>query len=249
MSEFADRRVLVTGGTSGIGRSIAETFAGEGAHVVISGRNIERGAEVVDRILVAGGRATFVEVELSEGWRAVERLAREAVAAAGPIDILVNNAAIMPGAQSLLEATETQIQNVLMVNVTVPFLLTAALVPTMIEQGRGAIVNIGSISGARGTPVGAVYGASKAALHSLTMSWAAELAAKGVRVNAVVPGPTITDSNTRMHEHFRKLSADYPAGQAGTAADVADAVMFLAGDRARHIHGIRLPVDGGALTR
>ncbi|XUL90320.1 SDR family NAD(P)-dependent oxidoreductase [Streptomyces galilaeus] len=244
-----DRSALVTGGTGGIGRAVAQAMAREGAHVVLSGRDAARGQAVVERIREEGGRAQFVKGDLTDG-AAVQRLAEDTAAALnGPVDILVNNAAVLPPAQSLFEATEEQIDQVLAVNVKAPFLLTAAVVPGMIEQGRGAVINMGSINGVLGMAVAALYGASKAGLHSLTTSWAAELGPKGVRVNTIAPGPTVTELNEAIRPMLEKLTEADPAGRPATADEVAAAAVFLASDEAAHIHGITLPVDGGALHR
>jgi NAD(P)-dependent dehydrogenase (short-subunit alcohol dehydrogenase family) len=249
MARLQGRSALVTGATGGIGRAVAEALAREGAFVVATGRDGGRGTEIVDRILEQGGRAAFVKADLSGGGEAVRRLARDATEAAGTtIDILVNNAARLIPGQSLLDTTEELIDEALAVNIKVPFLLTAALVPAMIERGGGAVVNMGSINGETGMAVAALYGASKAGLHSLTKSWAAELGSRGIRVNTVVPGPTVTEINLAHRATLDELTAGYPAGRAGTAAEVAAAVVFLASDEASHIHGITLPVDGGALT-
>ncbi|MFI9787675.1 SDR family NAD(P)-dependent oxidoreductase [Kitasatospora sp. NPDC051984] len=248
-TNLAGRRALVTGSTSGIGRSIATALAREGATVVVTGRHQEGGAAVVHTIRTAGGAGHFVRADLAEGGRAATRLAQEAATAAGgPIDLLVNNAALLIPAQSLTDVDEQLADLALAVNVKAPVLLTAALAPAMARAGGGAVVNVGSISGAVGAAVSALYGATKAALHSLTASWAAELAPQGIRVNAVLPGPTMTDENAASHDMLHKYTATTPAGRPGTAADIADAVVFLAGDRASHIHGVTLPVDGGYLA-
>ncbi|HEY0119209.1 MAG TPA: SDR family oxidoreductase [Cellulomonas sp.] len=243
------RRALVSGSTSGIGRAIARALAREGATVVVSGRDERAGIAVRDEIRATGGDAHVLRADLAEGGRAVRHLADDASAAlGGPVDLLVNNAAQLVPAQSLLEAGEDLIDRALAVNVKAPFLLTAAVVPGMVAAGGGAVVNVGSINGSTGMAVAALYGATKAALHSLTASWAAELAPRGIRVNAVAPGPTATPENAPAHDLLRRLVATAPDRRPGTGDEVADAVVFLASAEAAHIHGVVLPVDGGYLA-
>ena len=248
-SSLQGKTALVTGGTGGIGRAIVETLARAGGHVLITGRDAHRGEELVARMEAVGARTTFLEADLS-GGRAVEQLAAQALGAAGgTVDILVNNAAALVPGQSMLETTEAQIDETLALNVKVPFLLTAALVPAMIANDGGVVVNMGSLNGTVGMAIAALYGASKAGLHSLTKSWAAELAPHGIRINTVAPGPTQTELNEAAWPMLRGFSAQFPDGRPGTATEVAAAVLFLASDAAAHIHGITLPVDGGATTR
>ncbi len=241
-----DRTALVTGSTGGIGAAIARGLAGSGAFVVVSGRDGGRGAGVVAAIESAGGRAAFVPADLSGGESAVRALADAALAASGGrIDILVNNAArlVTPGATA--EVAAALIEEAVAVNVVAPFLLTGLLAPRMAGRGGGAVVNVGSINGLVGMRESALYSMTKASLHSLTKSWAAEYAASGVRVNTVAPGPTATDRNLAQANHLGSLMERIPSRRMSTLDEIADAVVFLASDRAAHVHGATLSVDGG----
>src|SRR5438128_275044 len=157
MKELNGQRALVTGGTSGIGRATAEALAREGAHVLISGRSAERGAEVVAAIEEAGGEAEFVraDLELADDVRALAERAAD-------VDILVNNAGVFPGGATH-ELPESVFDETFAVNVKAPFLLTAAIAPRMAERGGGTIVNVTTMAADLGIPGLSAYGASKAA--------------------------------------------------------------------------------------
>jgi NAD(P)-dependent dehydrogenase (short-subunit alcohol dehydrogenase family) len=240
------RTALVTGSTNGIGRATAIALAKEGYFVIVSGRNAERGKQVVKTITTDGGKAIFVASDLSDKASA-DKLAKEALAAApdGKIDVLVNNAGrglFKPTA----ETTEEEFHETISLNAKVPFFLVAALAPLMAERGDGAIINISTMVSQFGMLNMPVYGASKAALNLLTKSWAAEFGPKGVRVNVVSPGPTKTD--VTREEMLNRLAATTPAGRPSQPEDIAAAVVFLASDGAKQIHGNILNVDGGRVA-
>jgi NAD(P)-dependent dehydrogenase (short-subunit alcohol dehydrogenase family) len=246
MSEMSDTSVLVTGGTSGIGRAAALALAGLGARVVLSGRDAERGKKVVQEIEAAGGEGHFVAADLRDEASA-RALAREAGALVGQIDVLVNNAGIYPFGPTG-EATEAGFDLVYGLNVKAPYFLVAELAPAMAERGRGAIINVTTMVAEYGVDGMSLYGSSKAALVLLTKSWAAEYGPSGVRVNAVSPGPTLTEGTSGMLEAVDALAAQAPAQRPGTAQEVADAIVYLATDRSSFVHGAVLPVDGGRIA-
>jgi NAD(P)-dependent dehydrogenase (short-subunit alcohol dehydrogenase family) len=249
MSPFTQRldgrTALVTGSTGGLGVAIASALAAEGAFVIVSGRDKERGDAVVADIRSAGGTAEFVAADLGAGQEGVRRLAEQATAAGGRIDILINNAAMLLMPTPTAEISDELLRDAFSVNVFAPFLLTGAVAPAMVQRGEGVIVNIGSITGLRGSAGSAIYSANKAAIHSFTQSWADEYGPFGVRVNAVAPGPIATERQEQFTDHVAPILARIPSRRMSTPAEVAKAVVFLASDAAANIHGTVLGVDGG----
>lgn len=238
------KTALITGSTSGIGQAIAEAFAREGARVVVSGRNEQRGQAVVDAIQSAGGQATFIATDQAS-VEGVRRLAQEATAALGPIDILVNNAGIFPFAPTV-QTDEATFDVAMTTNVKGPFYLTAALAPQMAARGSGKIINITTMAAHVGLPEAPLYGATKAALTLLTKAWATEFAAQGVNVNAISPGPTRTPgAETMGEEGLDLLASTLPAKRVGLPSEIAAAAVYLASDEANFVHGATLAVDGG----
>ncbi|MFI6246716.1 SDR family NAD(P)-dependent oxidoreductase [Streptomyces sp. NPDC051016] len=244
---LAGKTALVTGATSNIGRAIAETFAAEGAHVVVSGRSAGRGAEVVDGIRALGGRADFVRADLDGSAAASRALAEEAARAlGGRIDVLVNNAGIYPG-DATAATDEKTFDEVYAVNVKAPFFLTAAVAPAMAEADGGAIVNLGSWIARLGIPVGALYSSTKGAMETLTRAWAAEFGPRGVRVNAISPG-VVLPAGTEDAGIAEAMMKGTPAGRMGTPEEIASAAVYLAADESSFVHGVVLDVDGGRTT-
>ena len=141
--------------------------------------------------------------------------------------------------------TEEQFDQVFSTNVKAPYFLVAELAPLMAERGKGAIVNLSTMVADYGAPGMSLYGSSKAAINLLTKTWAAEYGPRGVRVNAVSPGPTLTEGTQAMGEGLQQLAEQAPAGRPATPDEVAEAIVFLATDRASFIHGAKLAVDGG----
>ena len=235
------KTALITGGTSGIGRAVAERLASEGAEVIITGRDQTRGREVVEAVEAAGGKARFIAADLAS-FEDVRRLAK----ATSDVDVLVNNAGVSGGGP---EQTAEEVFDVTFdVNVKAPFFLTSAIAPRMAAKGGGSIINISSMAATIGMNGLAAYGASKAALESLTKAWTAEYAAQGVRINTVAPGPTRTPVAAAMGERFEAFASSTPAGRGATPEEIANAVSFLASEQASYIYGAILPADGGRVA-
>lgn len=236
---------LVTGATSGIGHATATLLAERGAHVLVTGRDTDRGNQVVTAIRDAGGTAEFLGATLGDADSA-RALADDAHALAGRVDILINNAAIGVFAPTAA-VTESDFDASYAINVKVPFFLVAAIAPGMVERGHGVIVNVSTMVAAFGSRGAAVYASSKAALELLTKSWAAEFGPRGVRVNAVAPGPTLTEGTAAYYgpEQLQALAAQAPARRVADVTEIAATIGFLVSDHASFIHGTILPADGG----
>lgn len=235
---------LITGGTSGIGRAVAKKLAGLGIHVIVVGRNAERGERTVEEIRAAGGKCDYVQTDLVDAISARNLAIRAIELGGGHIDILVNNAGIFPYGLTH-QNTEEDFDRVYALNVKAPYFLIAELAPIMAERGKGAIVNISTNAAERGIPGVSLYGSSKAALNHLTKVWAAEYGPSGVRVNTVSPGPTYTEGTASMSERLEKITAQAPARRPAKAEEIAEAIVFLATDRSSFVYGAKLAVDGG----
>jgi NAD(P)-dependent dehydrogenase (short-subunit alcohol dehydrogenase family) len=240
MMDLTGKTALVTGATAGIGRAVAELLAQHGADVVVHGRDPERGAAAVDSIRADGGTARFIAADLGDA-EDVERLAREA----GAVDILVNNGGIYEFT-STLDTSVSSIDRHFAINARAPFQLVAALVPHMIEQNDGAIVNISSGAATTSSSAGAIYGASKGALDVFTHYWATEFGAHGIRVNAVASGPVRTPGTASLLEAAGDATADMTArGRIGDPTEIAEVVLFLVQSRSSYVNGAVVAANGG----
>jgi NAD(P)-dependent dehydrogenase (short-subunit alcohol dehydrogenase family) len=240
MMDLAGKTALVTGATAGIGRAVAESLAQHGADVIVHGRDPKRGAEAVESIRADRGTARFIAADLGDADD-VERLAREA----GAVDILVNNGGIYEFT-STLDTSVSSIDRHFAINARAPFQLVAALVPHMIEQNNGAIVNISSGAATTSSSAGAIYGASKGALDVFTHYWATEFGAHGIRVNAVASGPVRTLGTEPMLAAAGDALANTTArGRIGDPAEIAEVVLFLVQSRSSYVNGAVVAVNGG----
>ena len=242
---FADKVAIVTGGSRGIGRAIAQGLAREGAKVTIASRTPSDGHAAVRQIEAQGGRVLYIEADVSR--RAdVERMVRKSEEAFGSIDILINNAGIHQGAPFVEEGEELW-QELFRGNVMGVVLPTQAVVPGMIERGRGRIVIISSKAAIVGEPGHAAYSASKGAVLSLTRALAVELAPHHITVNAICPGPTLTSMTAGLSdpEQRRPLEEAAPLGRIGQPEDIVGIALYFASDESDWCTGQALAVDGG----
>ncbi len=241
MKGLEGKRALVTGSTRGIGRAVAGLLAAEGAKVAVTGRSLEAAAAVAQEI---GNGAIGLALEVSDP-ASVSAAVGAAVSAWGGIDVLVNNAG-MTRDNLILRMKLEDWHAVLEANLTGAFLCCKECLRHMVKARGGAIVNISSVVGELGNPGQANYCASKAGLEGLTRSLAREYAGRGIRVNAVAPGFIATDMTHALGEAAKEsLTGQIPLGRLGTPEDVAEAVAFLASDRASYLTGQVLHVNGG----
>jgi len=247
--EFADKILLITGATSGIGRASALRFAEAGASIAAIGRSQDALAKIVKEIEELGARALAIQADLSLEEEAA-RVVAKTVAEFGRIDVLVNAAGHI--SSGTIEDTPSKAWDAMLnINLRAVFLLMQEALPTII-QSRGNIVNVSSVTGLRAFPGVLAYCVSKAGIDQLTRCAALELAAKGVRVNAVNPGVVVTEIHKRgglseeqyaaFLEHSKQT---HPLGRVGEAREIAELILFLASERASWITGATYSIDGG----
>jgi len=242
---FADRTVVVTGGSRNLGRAIATAFGSRGAFVYVGYRaRADEAAEAVQAIRDAGGDAAALQLDVAR-QTSVDAAFDRVLSERACVDVLINNAGI---ARDRMFATMTaeDWEEVIAVNLNGAFYCSRAVVRPMLARHHGCIINIASHAGLHGSPGQANYAASKAGLIALTKSLAAELAPKGIRVNAVVPGMIDTGMQARLDRRLTERRAQHIAlGRLGGADEVAQVVLFLASEDASYVVGRAIVVDGG----
>ncbi len=243
MGRLTGKVAVVTGASKGIGAGIAKALGREGASVVVNYASDKAGAErVVSTITEAGGKAVAVGGSVAKAAD-IETLFAETQKQFGKVDILVNNAGVY-GSTPLEGLNEEEIARQFGVNVTGTLLASKAALPLFPVEG-GSIINIGSIASETATPGMAVYNGTKGAVDSITRTLAIELGPRKIRVNAVNPGPTITEGSADFAPMFATMVQRTPLGRIGQPEDTADVVAFLASDDSRWITGSLLQVAGG----
>ena len=258
MGEFDGRTVLVTGGALGIGRGVVRAFAREGAAVTIADLDAEAAQRLAEEITGSGGRALAAVGDVSQAVDA-QRMIADAVAAFGRLDVLVNNAGIQPVDWYFrIEDTPEEVwDRIVGVNLKGIFLMSKYAIPEIRKSGGGVVVNMASVQGLQSMPGVPSYAASKGGVLSLTRNMALDYAPEGIRVVAICPG-TIDSELVRAaaraeggdeEANVRRYGAVHPLGRIGQPEDIAQAVLFLASDRASFITGEYLTVDGGFMAQ
>ena len=241
-----DKVAIITGAGNGIGSAAAKRFAEEGARVVLADFDEQAGKQLEQELREQGYQATFIQVNVAE-QDSVQALVDQTLKVYGKIHILVNNAGITRDAM-LSKMKVEDFTKVLDVNLTGVFHCTQAVLPHLVEQGYGKIINTSSVSGVYGNVGQTNYAASKAAVIGMTKTWAKELGRKGINVNAVAPGFTNTKMVEKMPEKIiDQMKSVVALQRLAQPVDIANAYLYLASDESSYVHGHVLHVDGGIM--
>lgn len=250
MSVLKGKVALVTGGSRGIGRAIAEVFASVGATVVICGRKLYALDHVAGDNEILSGRIVPMQCNVTR-YAEMEGLVQTILAQHGRIDVLVNNAATNIYTGYALELGEAEFDRIIDVNLRSVYRMTGLVAPTMCERGSGSIINVASTAGIRPEPHNLLYSMTNAALLMMTKSYALELGPRGVRVNAIAPGLVETEMSAYIWKDEQKLAehmAKQPLRHLGQPEEVAEVALLLASERSSLVTGQTFVVDGGALV-
>lgn len=245
MNRVANKVAIVTGGANGIGKAISELLAEEGASVFVCDIEDQPGQKTVQAIRDKGGKAEYIHVDVTEQSNVAQAVAA-AASQTGGIDILCNNAAYLGKVHAILESTDEEWDKCINVALMGTHHFTKAVLPYMIRQKTGSIVNVVSIQALVGMMTSVAYTATKAALLGYTLSAAYDYGAHNIRVNSLCPGPIRTRiSPPPDSPHYKWQCENTMLGRTGEPEEIASAALFLASDEASYITGITLPVDGG----
>ncbi|MUV37697.1 3-oxoacyl-[acyl-carrier-protein] reductase [Lentibacillus sp. JNUCC-1] len=246
VKRLENKVAIITGAANGIGLQAAETFALEGAKVVIADYDVKSGEASAEKLNAKGLTCMFVQVDVADR-NSVDQMVEHTTSTYGQVDILVNNAGITRDAM-FRKMTPEQFQQVLEVNLTGVFNCTQAVLPAMLDQGKGKIISTSSVSGVYGNVGQTNYAATKAGIVGMTKTWAKELGHKGINVNAVVPGFTATNMvETVPQKVIDQIVSQVPMQRLGDPQDIANAYLFLASEESNYINGHALHVDGGIM--
>jgi NAD(P)-dependent dehydrogenase (short-subunit alcohol dehydrogenase family) len=243
----AEKVVLVTGGSRGLGRAMCLGLAERGARVVITSRKLDACEELAEQIRCGGGDAFAAACHVGD-WGSLDRVVADAVARWGRLDGLINNAGMSPLAPSLLETSEMLFDKVIGVNLKGPTRLTALAAEAMKATGGGSIVNISSLASVKPTPVTAVYSSAKSGLNALTKAAALEYAAVGIRVNGIICGTFDTDASAgfvRNADLLPEIVRPIALGRVGRADEIVGAAVYLLSHASSYTTGSLMTIDGG----
>ncbi|MDS7933110.1 glucose 1-dehydrogenase [Acinetobacter sp. V91_7] len=242
MSRLQNKVCIITGAASGMGESEAIAFAQQGAKLIIADMNLEQAIQVAEKIINAGGEAFAFQVDVTQ-FDQLQQLVEFTLEKFGRIDVLLNNAGIFDKYTNSLDTTEELWDRMFAINVKAVFNLSNLVLPKMIEQGSGAIINIASIAGLVAQMGGASYTASKHAVIGYTKHLAAVYAKHGIKINAICPGTIRTPMTAKMLE--TRPTDKIPLDRFGEASEVAELAIFLASNEARFMNGSCITIDGG----
>ena len=243
---LADKIILVTGGSQGIGKAISKLFAAQGAQLFIGDIVIDQAKTVEKEIVSQGGKCTAISLNVTDEQQWTESV-NKVVAQAGTIDVLINNAGTNIR-KSLLDMALSEWEQVINVNINGVFLGMSSVIPTMIHNRKGNIINMSSVAGLLGHLKAAAYSSSKGAVRSLTKAAAVQYAMHGIRVNSIHPGmiySPMTAATLDNKEQLEQLEKTIPLGRVGLTDDVAQAALFLASDTASYITRGTIMLNGG----